>query len=204
MPVLAYHAVCSAFGQWLPNDPRGSGSSFVGAPHLREFGPANQTGRSQPFRRPPTTRYRAPPRRQEGVAPASGSIHRRQALSISRGFHEYIRRRRLTVWACAIMPDHLHLVVDRHALLIEHIVQQIKGMATNRLLADGLHPFGHLTAKETRVPECWGRKEWKVFLSSEAAILREIGYVERNPEERGLPRQHWPFVMPYPQKYDGR
>src|SRR3989442_13839017 len=40
MPVLAYHVVFSAYGHWLPNDPRGSGSKYVGSKDLRPFGPA--------------------------------------------------------------------------------------------------------------------------------------------------------------------
>ncbi len=204
MPVLAYHAIWSAFGQWLPNDPRGSGSSFVGAKHLGKFGPATKLeDRSRSVAGKPHDFQLRIAAKKALVRPAV-RFTGHQALSISHGFHEYIRRRKLTVWACAIMPDHVHLVIDRHTLLIEHIVQQMKGMATNQLLNDRLHPFQNLDAKETQVPEVWGRKEWKVFLNSEADILREIAYVERNPEERGLPMQRWSFVMPYPLRYDGR
>ena len=204
MPVLAYHAIFSAYGQWLPNDPRGSGSFEVWANHLRKFGPA--TGLED--------RSRSVAREQHDVQTrlaAKKALLRpavlftgRQALSVGRGFHDYIRKAGITVWACAIMPDHVHLVVARHRLLIESIVEQLKGAATNRLIDAGLHPFAGMTDSETRHPTCWARGEWKVFLNSEAEILREIGYVERNPEKRGLPRQNWPFMMPYPQLYDGR
>ena len=30
-PVLGYHVIFSAYGFWLPNDPRGSWSDFVGS-----------------------------------------------------------------------------------------------------------------------------------------------------------------------------
>ena len=39
-PVLAYHLILTAYGFWLPNDPRGSWSDFVRAWELRRFGPA--------------------------------------------------------------------------------------------------------------------------------------------------------------------
>jgi len=29
--MLAFHAIFSTYGFWLPNDPRGSGSKFVGS-----------------------------------------------------------------------------------------------------------------------------------------------------------------------------
>src|SRR5262245_6818881 len=38
-PIVAYHVIFSTYGFWLPNDPRGSGSSAVWAKHLRRFGP---------------------------------------------------------------------------------------------------------------------------------------------------------------------
>src|SRR5437660_11152863 len=40
MAVLAYHVIFSAYGHWLPNDPRGSGSKYVGSKDLHPFGPA--------------------------------------------------------------------------------------------------------------------------------------------------------------------
>jgi len=38
--VIAYHVIFSAYGFWLPNDPRGSWSDFVGAWELVRFGKA--------------------------------------------------------------------------------------------------------------------------------------------------------------------
>src|SRR4051794_38145201 len=40
--ILGYHLVFGAYGFWLPNDPRGSGSWHVWAEHLRQFGPATR------------------------------------------------------------------------------------------------------------------------------------------------------------------
>ena len=38
-----YHAIFTAYGFWLPNDPRGSWSTFVGSWELYKFGPATKT-----------------------------------------------------------------------------------------------------------------------------------------------------------------
>ena len=38
--ILASHVIFSAYGFWLPNDPRGSWSDFVGSWELYKFGPA--------------------------------------------------------------------------------------------------------------------------------------------------------------------
>jgi hypothetical protein len=39
---LAHHVIISLYGFWLPNDPRGSWSDFVGAWELVRFGKATR------------------------------------------------------------------------------------------------------------------------------------------------------------------
>ena len=41
--VLGYHLIMGTYGIWLPNDPRGSWSDFVGSRELFYFGPATKT-----------------------------------------------------------------------------------------------------------------------------------------------------------------
>lgn len=40
--VVAYHLILTAYGFWLPNDPRGSWSDVVRVFELRPFGPATK------------------------------------------------------------------------------------------------------------------------------------------------------------------
>ena len=40
--IRAYHAVFTAYGFWLPNDPRGSWSDFVRSRELLRFGKATK------------------------------------------------------------------------------------------------------------------------------------------------------------------
>ena len=42
MPVIAIHVIITTYGFWLPNDPRGSWSDFVGAWELLKFGRATK------------------------------------------------------------------------------------------------------------------------------------------------------------------
>ena len=37
--VVAYHLIWTAYGWWLPNDPRGSASRTVDCPRIAELGP---------------------------------------------------------------------------------------------------------------------------------------------------------------------
>ena len=77
------------------------------------------------------------------------------------------------VWACAIMPNHVHLVVAFHDLKIESLIIQLKGQATRALTDAGIHPFGHI---EKPTPKCFARGEWKGFLDPDDVALKTYLY----------------------------
>ncbi len=118
-----------------------------------------------------------------------------QARAVGRGFGRYVVRSRLAVWACAVLPDHVHLVVGRPAMTIEQLVIQLKGEATLSLTEEGVHPFGDERDRQGRPPKCFARGEWKVFLDPED-VARAIRYVEENPVKEGKKPQRWSFVVP--------
>src|SRR5436305_1737901 len=127
--IVGYHIIFGAYGFWLPNDPRGSWSAFVGAWDLFRYGRATKTTERC------SLAYRGHDR---GLRLAAKQALRRpavqftelQALAIGRGFAAYFERSKLSVWACAILPDHVHLVIGRPAMTVERLVIQIKGSAT--------------------------------------------------------------------------
>jgi REP element-mobilizing transposase RayT len=193
--VLAHHVIFGAYGFWLPNDPRGSWSDFVGAWDVFRYGPATKTA----------ARRSVAARSHEGRLrkAAKGALRRPavelsgvQARAVARGFAWYAERARLGVLACAVLPDHVHLVIERHRLAAERLVIQLKAAATRQLLAESLHPFGEI-AEGGRVPKCFARGQWDVFLDSVEEIRRAVRYVEGNPEKEGKPRQNWSFVRPF-------
>ena len=194
--VLAYHAIFGAYGFWLPNDPRGSWSEFVGSWDLFRYGTATKTietrslahiehDRTQRLAAKKMLKY--PPVEFTGI----------QARAIGLGFANYVQRSGLKIWACAIMPDHIHLVVGRFRLNIEKIVIQLKGDATAQLREEGIHPFGAIEKSKGRPPKCFGRGEWSVFLETIEDIQRAIKYVEDNPIKEGKKSQKWSFVAPF-------
>jgi REP element-mobilizing transposase RayT len=116
-----------------------------------------------------------------------------QARAVGRGFANYFQRSALPVWACAILPDHVHLVVAEPKISVKQLVIQLKGEATQQLISEGIHPFGDEKDNKGRVPKCFARGEWKVFLDPDD-VPPAIEYVEANPEKEGKPRQRWLFV----------
>jgi REP element-mobilizing transposase RayT len=193
--IVGYHVIFSAYGFWLPNDPRGSWSDFVGSWELFRYGPATKTTETRSLARRAHDRdarlaakraLKYPPVSFDGV----------QARAVARGFGEYVARGAVPVWACAVLPDHVHLVVGRPGMAVEQLVIQLKGHATRALEREGLHPLARHAAAAApgcRPPKCWARGEWKVYLEPDD-VPRAIRYVENNPPKEGKPRQRWSFV----------
>jgi REP element-mobilizing transposase RayT len=97
-----------------------------------------------------------------------------QARAIGRGFGEYAKRAGLSVLACAILPDHMHLVLAAHRLAPKQLVIQLKGAATQRLIDEGIHPFRKLPTEKGRAPKCFARGEWKVYIDAEDDVRAAI------------------------------
>jgi REP element-mobilizing transposase RayT len=114
-----------------------------------------------------------------------------QIRAVAAGFGKYCRRASLRILACAVLRDHVHLVVAAHRLAPDQIAIQLKGAATRELIQAGIHPF----QQEGRPPKCFARGEWKVYLDADDDLRRAIRYVEENPEKEGLSRQVWAFVV---------
>jgi hypothetical protein len=83
------------------------------------------------------------------------------------------------------------MVIGRHNFHVEYVVNQLKGFATRRLSAEGIHPFAAVNG-ETR--SSWARGQWKVFLNDASDIQRAVNYVRANPTKEGLPSQSYGFV----------
>jgi len=191
--VIAGHIIIGCYGFWLPNEQRGSWSDFVRSYELYQFGGATKvdTRRSvadQPHdrnrRQTMRTALKYPPVRFTGE----------QAACVARGFRKQTETSGYTLWACAIMPTHTHLVVARHRYKLEQVANLIKGAATRQLNAENLHPLADHRNWKDRPPSPWCQKPWVVFLDTDDDVVRSIDYVENNPLKHGLRRQCWSFV----------
>jgi len=186
--VIAYHIVFSTYGFWLPNDPRGSWSDFVGAWELVRFGKATKVNTTRSVAAA-THDLRLRRETKTALKHSPVAFTGEQALAVGRGFAQAAREGGYAVHACAILPEHVHMVIGHSPRSVGRIVGHFKGRATQHLATAGLWPDAEHPV--------WGRKTWKVFLNSPEDVQRAIAYVEANPEKEGKPRQRWSFVAPF-------
>ena len=193
--VHGYHVIWGAYGFWLPNDPRGSWSDFVYSWELARFGKAIKSldrvelepAEYAAWRKAASAALRYP----------AVSLCEKQVEAVGKAIDIFASKSRLCVWACSIMPEHVHLVLGRHRYKIEQAANLLKGAAQRHLIKAGIHPLVAYCNAKGRVPSLWAEKCWKVYLGGDKAIENAIRYVEANPEREGRPRQSWPFVQAY-------
>lgn len=193
--IQGYHLIFGMYGFWLPNDPRGSWSDYVRSYELTRYGSATKTTARRSVaakKHDHELRLAAKTALNYDAIKLTGI----QARSVGHGFADYLARTQVQVWACAILPDHVHLVTGRLHIKAEQFVIQLKSAATRCLVEEKLHPCQQFCVADERPPKCFAQGEWKVYLDP-PDIPRAINYVERNPEKEGLPRQQWNFVCHY-------
>jgi REP element-mobilizing transposase RayT len=186
--VIAHHLIWTAYGYWLPNDPQGSTSKHIASNILAELGklhygrkkiqPAGKVIREFQNQAAEVLKYSF----LEFGSP--------ETTAIAESFTEVISTHRYTCYACAIMPDHIHLLIRKHRHLAEEMIGHFQEESRLRLRKERLRSPDH---------PVWGGPGWKVFLDHPNEIREIIHYIQENPVKYRLPPQHWPFVV----KYDG-
>ena len=184
--VIAHHLVWTAYGWWLPNDPRGSNSEYIAGEAIAELGelhhgrkkiqPAGWEirafyGRAREVLRFPLLTFDESARNEIGAA-----------------FAAVIEAERYTCYGCVIMPDHIHLLMRKHKHTAEEMIDHFQRASRDRLIE-----FQHRTTDHP----VWGGPGWKVFLDHPDEVRRTIPYIEKNPLPLRLPKQLWPFVKEY-------
>lgn len=194
--MLAFHGIFTAYGFWLPNDPRGSWSDWVASWELFRAG-----GRATSVR---TRRSVAGIQHDVAVRLATKRALMRQpvlfsgvqARAIGRGFAKAVEKSGHHVLACSILPDHVHIAVKASRYKPTAVIGHLKREASLALLSEGLHPFAAERRKDGTLPSCWAENSWRVYLDDVGAVLRAIRHVEQNPLKERKRRQSWSFVRP--------
>lgn len=195
--MLGLHLIFTTYGFWPPNDPRGSGSTDVRAAHIFDAGgPATKVHTTHSvasvphdfqIRRAIKEALKYPPVRLTGL----------QAQTVGKGFADICRKVDLTIHACAILPDHVHVVVAAHRFDGDEIIACLKRAGTRALNDAGQHPLAEYSRVSGKHPSPWAGSGWKVFLNSSTEMWGRIQYVDENPEKAGFRRQRWSCVTPY-------
>jgi len=185
--VIAYHLIWTGYGWWLPNDPRGSGSHTIRNPVLRDLGELHLgRKRIQPAGRVVREFYkRAHPLLKRPVI----SFDETKIEAIAAAFAHVIGSEHYTCYACAIMPDHAHILIRRHKHQSEDMIANLQRRSRLELAESHLVPADH--------PVWTHNSGWKVFLNTPDDIWRTIKYIDDNPLKAHRPAQHWSFVTPY-------
>jgi len=191
--IVGYHIVFGAYGFWLPNDPRGSWSTFVGSNTLyRAAGGATKTSDPRSLAR--KEHDSAQRRATKKLLPrAALRFNDTQVRAIGRGFAAYLKESNDLVWACSVMPDHMHMVTGRLSIPAKQLVVQLKGAAIRQLIKEGCHSFADERDTSGKLPKCFVRGQWIVYLEP-GEVSRTINYVQQNPIRAGMKSQRWSFV----------
>ena len=187
--------ILTTYGFWLPNDPRGSWSAYVWAPRLRPFGPAAKVSSRRSFAHDShdhVLRIEA----KQALKRRAVVFSAEQMARVGAGFADAVRDADYCIYACAILLEHVHMVVARHARKIEMIAAHLRGRANLKLIDAGLHPFQNEFNRKCERPSPWTEHPWPVYIDDEAHLRCAVRYVEENPVKAGWPRQQWPFVRP--------
>jgi REP element-mobilizing transposase RayT len=195
--MLGWHLIFSTYGFWLPNDERGSGSTRVRARHIFDAGGEAtkvHTRRSVASKQHDVESRRAAKKSLKYPAVRLTGI---QARAVGRGIAAICPKTNLLIHACAIMPDHVHVVAARNDMGGDEIMACVKRAGTRGMNEEGLHPLQDYARENGRVPSPWAARGWKVMLFTPAQMRSRIKYVEENPVRAGLRRQQWSFVVPY-------
>jgi REP element-mobilizing transposase RayT len=184
--VIAHHLIWTVYGSWLPNDPRGSGSQAVASDVLAELGEVHY-GRKKVQPAGWVVREFYEQARPLLTFPLL-TFDATEIQTIAAGLTEVIDQQRYSCYACAVMPDHIHILIRKHIHSAEQMIGRLEDETCQAILAlrrrDPNHPV-------------WTQGGWKVFLDHPDDVRRTIRYIEHNPAGARLSRQEWPFVKEY-------
>jgi REP element-mobilizing transposase RayT len=186
--IIAHHLIWTLYGHWLSNDLRGSGSEAIRDPKFEVLGEIYH-GR-KPKHEQPTREELREFHKQAGpllqFRPFWIDEAKRQAMTVA--VRRVVAERDYTVWACAILSNHMHMVIRRHR---DDALTMWKAVAEG--VQSALSAFTDVGAEHPVL----AARPYKVFLRTPDDVRGRIRYVNGNPEKEGLPEQQFDFVELY-------
>jgi|tagenome__1003787_1003787.scaffolds.fasta_scaffold20496546_2 hypothetical protein len=184
--VIAHHLVFTLYGHWLSNDLRGSGSIETRKEELKVLGPVH-FGRKdiQPPKKDIKAFYaKAEPLLDHPVF----WIDTAKRQAIADAFSRVVKEVGYTVWACAILWNHAHLLVRRHRDQGHVIWEVFAGHAR-----EALRRFEDVGPDHP----VWSNRPYDVFCYDPPGVRGRIKYIHDNWKKEGLEPILYPFVQVY-------
>ncbi len=117
--IIAHHLIWTAYGWWLPNDRRGSMSNRIRNDVIAELGELHYRRKLvQPASWEIREFYEQASEVLEHPLMTFGAVDFQR---IADAFAIEIESQRYTCYACAIMPDHIHILIRKHKDLAEEM-----------------------------------------------------------------------------------
>jgi REP element-mobilizing transposase RayT len=184
--VIAYHLIWTIYGYWLPNDLRGSTSKVIRNDILKQLGQLHY-GRKNV--QPLSSQLRDFDKRAAALLQFPVMEFSSDAITtVADAFGQVVKMCKYTCYACAIMPDHVHVLIRKHKHSAEQIIQNLQRESHLLLRDRGSFDLAH---------PVWGGHGWSVFLDHPDDVWRTIPYVEKNSIKAGLGAQNFGFVISY-------
>ncbi|MCY2929279.1 MAG: hypothetical protein NTV86_07230 [Planctomycetota bacterium] len=174
------------YGHWLPNDPRGSLSKDFRNPSLAPLGQIHHGRKEVQPSSPELNSFYAGAKARLPYPILWFNAEQRQTIGEAIG--NVVRQHRLTCYACAVLSDHVHLLIRRHRLKAQEMIPLLMTGARESLLTDNLVPASH---------PVWSCDPYVKYKNSVGEIRTAIAYVERNLVKHRIGEQIWEFVVPY-------
>jgi len=193
--IIGFHLTISCYGHWQPNDPRGSGSRYVGSKKLYAVGgKATKThSRRSVAHAPHDTSLREQIKEALKYPPILFS--EQQIEIVGTAFGMLLQEKIISAFACTVTPDHVHLLIGSTEIPIDELVLLLKETAVAALLRHDLHPRSRLAEYVeplTAAASVWSVGCWKVFIDDPQQMYATIHYINNHRFS-----QHWSFVVPY-------
>jgi REP element-mobilizing transposase RayT len=186
--IIGHHLIWTLYGHWLANDLRGSGSQELYDDKFAPLGPIYH-GRKPKHLQPNRAELRKFHRQAEPLLNFPRFwIEDAKRQAIAKTFARVIAERHYTVWACAILSNHAHMVIRRH---------HDDALAMWRAFADATRLILREYSDVGSQHPVWSTRPYKVFLRTPDEVRGRIVYVEGNPDKEGLSAQRHDFVQSY-------
>jgi len=184
--ILATHVVLVGYGHWMPNDARGSYSETVYAPQIAELGPVHH-GRKpiQPSRQELREFHK---QAEKALYYPVHWFSPEERTAIRDALARLCREQRFVCHACAILPNHIHILIRRNGLHPKVIHALIKECASQAVKRGG-----------------WLSAEHPVFnagvstpyKSTPSEVRQCAKYIRDNFKKHNLPEERYEFVSDY-------